>query len=304
MPLTALQHQKAAALQQISSLSYPSGMADPAMMKSAVNRMIPLISQWERSDPEFSQLGILLRRARVKPTPNTLAAVSAQAQRMVSILRTGLGHRTNRAGEKQVWDPGRGHVTSPLFEEGEPVRTFSPMGWRGSKKYPFGKAFPEKNLIEGLSGIQRPGFLAGAEPLKPAAEESNSRASLVLAAAGGVSPSIFRAIIARSGPQPPGCKCSPGVYCPQTRCVDGKYVAVVKPPPVLPPGKVWCKSGCPIIMAQCKAEGRVGGSCMVRGGSRQPIRPAQSTVLSPSAPGIPTEYLIGAAVLAAILLLR
>ena len=159
MPLTALQHQKAAALQQISALAHPGGMADPAMMKNAVNRMAPLISQWERSDPEFAQLGMLLRRARVKPTPNTLAMVSAQAQRMVSLLRTGLPHRTNRAGEKQVWDPGRGHVTSPMFEEGEPLRTFSPMGWRGSKKYPFGKAFPE----EGFSGIQRPGFLAGFE---------------------------------------------------------------------------------------------------------------------------------------------
>ena len=161
MPLTALQHQKAAALQQISMLARPGGMADPAMMKNAVNRMAPLISQWERSDPEFAQLGMLLRRARVKPTPNTLAMVSAQAQRMVSLIRTGLPHRTNRAGEKQVWDPGRGHVTSPMFEKGEPLRTFSPMGWRGSKKYPFGKAFPEKNLIEGLSGLQRPGFLTG-----------------------------------------------------------------------------------------------------------------------------------------------
>jgi hypothetical protein len=27
------------------------------------------------------------------------------------------------------------------------------MGWRGSQKYPFGKAFPEKNVIEGWGDL-------------------------------------------------------------------------------------------------------------------------------------------------------
>jgi hypothetical protein len=51
-----------------------------------------------------------------------------------------------------------------MFEEGEPARTFSPMGWRGSKKYPFGKAFPENNL-EGLSGGIPTKYLIGAAVL-------------------------------------------------------------------------------------------------------------------------------------------
>lgn len=153
MPLTAIEHQKISALQQIANLvgQAQSVAGNPSVLRNVVNSTLPLITQWERSDPEFGELAIWLRRARVDGSPHILMNVAGQAQRMISLIRGGLGYRVNREGEKVIWDPVRGNVTSPLFEKDEPVRIFSHMGWRGSQKYPFGKAFPEKNLIEGYT---------------------------------------------------------------------------------------------------------------------------------------------------------
>lgn len=36
-----------------------------------------------------------------------------------------------------------GWYSTPLDDSKEPLRTFSPQGWRGSRKYPFGKAFSD-----------------------------------------------------------------------------------------------------------------------------------------------------------------
>lgn len=153
MALTALEHQKIAALQQIANLvgQAQSVSGNPNVQRNVVNNLLPLIARWERSDPEFQELAIWLRRARTDGAPHVMMNVAGQAQRMISLIRGGLGYRVNREGEKVIWDPVRGNVTSPLFEKDEPVRIFSHMGWRGSKKYPFGKPFPEKNLIEGYT---------------------------------------------------------------------------------------------------------------------------------------------------------
>lgn len=151
MPLTASEHQKISALQQIANTvgQAQSVAGNQAILQNVVNNALSRISQWERSDPEFQELAIWLRRARVDPAPHVLSNIAGQVQRMVSLVRGGLGYRTNAAGEKVIWDPIRGMVSSPMFEEGEPITPQSVYGWRGSKKYPFGKAFPEKNLIEG-----------------------------------------------------------------------------------------------------------------------------------------------------------
>lgn len=153
MPLTASEHQKISALQQIANTvgQAQSVAGNQAVLSNVVNNALSRISQWERSDPEFQELAIWLRRARVDPAPHVLSNIAGQVQRMVSLVRGGLGYRTNKAGEKVIWDPIRGMVSSPMFEEGEPITPQSVYGWRGSKKYPFGKAFPEKNLIEGYA---------------------------------------------------------------------------------------------------------------------------------------------------------
>jgi len=36
-----------------------------------------------------------------------------------------------------------GWSSTPLDNPNEPLRTFSHSGWQGSRKYPFGKAFPD-----------------------------------------------------------------------------------------------------------------------------------------------------------------
>jgi hypothetical protein len=150
MTLTAQEHQKISVLTQVANLvgQAQSVAGNQGVLNNVINNILPQIRMWERSDPEFAELAIQLRRARSGNSPHYLTNIAGQAQRMISLVRGGLGYKVNREGERVIWDPVRGLVTSPMFEKDEPIRTFSPMGWRGSKKYPFGKAFPEKNLIE------------------------------------------------------------------------------------------------------------------------------------------------------------
>jgi hypothetical protein len=156
MPLTASDHLKISALQQIANMvgQMQSVQGNPAVSANVVNNLLPLIQQFESSDPEFQELGIWLRQARAAgpqgPPPHVVANIAGQAQRMIALIRTGLPYRTNEWGERTQWDPVRGHVSSPLFEEGEPLRPNSVYDWRGSKKYPMGKAFPDWNVIEGF----------------------------------------------------------------------------------------------------------------------------------------------------------
>lgn len=152
MPLTASEHQKISALQQIANLvgQAQSVAGNQAVLQNVINSSLPLISQWERSDPEFQELAIQMRRARVDPAPHNLMNIAGQAQRMIAMVRGVSPVRRDWEGDPVVWDPIRGSVTSPMFDPNEPVRTFSPGGWRGSKKHPWGKAFPTKNMIEGL----------------------------------------------------------------------------------------------------------------------------------------------------------
>lgn len=148
--LTANEHRKISALQQIANLvgQAQSVAGNQAVLQNVTQNALQLILPFSRSDPEFNELAILLRRASVDPAPHNLSNLLGQVQRMIAIVRGGLPYKVNREGERVIWDPIRGNVTSPMFEEGEPVRTFSPYGWRGSKKYPWGKPWSEKNVIE------------------------------------------------------------------------------------------------------------------------------------------------------------
>ena len=155
MPLTASDHLKISALQQVANMvgQMQSVQGNPQVASNVVNNLLPLIQQFESSDPEFQELGIWLRQARAAgpagPPPHVISNIAGQAQRMIAQVRGGLPYKTNAAGERVVWDPVRGNVTSPLFEEGEPLRPNSVYDWRGSKKYPMGKAFPDAWSIEG-----------------------------------------------------------------------------------------------------------------------------------------------------------
>jgi len=155
MPLTAADHLKVSALQQIANMvgQMQSVQGNVGVTSNVVNNLLPLIQQFESSDPEFQELGSLLRQARASgsqgPAPHIVANIAGQAQRMISLLRTGLPYKVNAAGERVVWDPVRGNVTSPLFDKDEPLRPNSVYDWRGSKRYPMGKAFPDAWSIEG-----------------------------------------------------------------------------------------------------------------------------------------------------------
>jgi hypothetical protein len=153
--LTAQEHQKIAVLQQVANLvgQAQSVSGNQGVLNNVINNLLPQISQWERSDPEFAELAIQMRRARTGNSPHHLANMAGQAQRMISLARGGLGYKVNRQGERVVWDPIRGNVTSPLWEEGEPVTPQSVYGWRGSQKYPFGRGIPEWNVIEGYGDL-------------------------------------------------------------------------------------------------------------------------------------------------------
>jgi len=50
------------------------------------------------------------------------------------------------------WTP-QGYVSTALDMIGEPIRTYSVYGVRGSSKYPFGKAFREPWEIDGIDDI-------------------------------------------------------------------------------------------------------------------------------------------------------
>jgi len=157
--LTAAEHQKIAALQQIANLvgQMQSVQGNPQVTSNVVNNLLPLISQWERSDPEFQELAIWLRQARAAgpqgPPPHVISNIAGQAQRMLAMIRGGLPYKVNEWGERFVWDPYAGRVSSPLFEEGEPLTPQSVYGWRGSKKYPMGKAFPDWLSLESYDGV-------------------------------------------------------------------------------------------------------------------------------------------------------
>lgn len=155
MPLTASDHLKISALQQVANMvgQMQSVQGNPNVTANVVNNLLPLVQMYEREDPEFQELGIWLRQARAAgpqgPPPHVVANIAGQAQRMLALIRTGLPYKTNAAGERVVWDPIRGNITSPLFEEGEQLRPNSVYDWRGSKKHPMGKAFPDAWSIEG-----------------------------------------------------------------------------------------------------------------------------------------------------------
>ena len=171
---TAAEQLKISALQQIANMvgQLQSVQGNPGVTANIVNNLLPIIQQFESSDPEFQQLGILLRQARaggpLGPSPDIVANLAGQAQRMLALLRTGLPYKVNAAGERVVWDPIRGDVTSPLFEEGERLRPNSVYDWRGSKKYPMGKAFPDVWSIEGIDAPSSKWLLVGVVALSVA----------------------------------------------------------------------------------------------------------------------------------------
>lgn len=155
MPLTASEHQKISALQQIANLvgQAQSVSGNQAVLRNISNNALNLIGQWERSDPEFQELAIWLRRARVDSSPHVIMNIAGQAQRMIARVRGVSPVKLDWEGDPVVWDAVRGAVSSPLFDPKEPVRMYSHMGWRGSQKHPWGKAFPTKNMLENYDGI-------------------------------------------------------------------------------------------------------------------------------------------------------
>jgi hypothetical protein len=155
--LTAAQHQKISALQQIANLvsQAQSVAGNQAVLQNVVNSSLPLIRQWERSDPEFTQLAIYLRQARVAAGPQARANLVSQVNRMIMGVQGQLGPEINYQGDTVRWDPIYGKRSSPLYDPKEPVRSYSHMGWRGSQKYPMGIPFPTKNVIEGYDGSQK-----------------------------------------------------------------------------------------------------------------------------------------------------
>lgn len=151
--LTALEHQKIAALAQVANLvSQAASVAhELSVLQTVANNCLSLISQWERNDPDFSELAILLRRAKVSPSPDVMNSIIGLVNRIVNKVQIEIPSKRNYQGDIQKWDPIRGVVTSPIYENSEPVRSFSPGGdWRGSKKYPFGKPIPTWNEMGGV----------------------------------------------------------------------------------------------------------------------------------------------------------
>jgi len=53
---------------------------------------------------------------------------------------TNVTKKGEKSGDTLRWGV-YGWYSSPVDDPNEPLRVFSPQGWRGSKKYPFGKAF-------------------------------------------------------------------------------------------------------------------------------------------------------------------
>lgn len=50
--------------------------------------------------------------------------------------------RKDSRGDPIRWNV-YGWISTPLDDPNEPLRTYSVYGWAGSKKYPFGKPFPD-----------------------------------------------------------------------------------------------------------------------------------------------------------------
>ena len=151
MVLTALEHQKVAALRQVATLvSQAASIAgNQQVLNNIVGPSLAVIQPFESSDPEFTSLAILLRQASVSTSPQTMTDLIAQVNSMSDSIEEKIGPSKNSQGDPVRWSPIYGKVTSPLYDPKEPVRTYSPHGWRGSQKYPFGRAFPDQFTVEG-----------------------------------------------------------------------------------------------------------------------------------------------------------
>lgn len=147
--LTAEDHQKISALQQVANMvsQMQSVQGNPGVTSRVVQNSLSIIAPFMNSDPEFQELGIWLRQANAAgpngPPPHVISNIAGQVQRMISIVRGGLPYSVNEYGERTIYDPVGGMVSSPLFEKGEPLTPQSVYGWRGSRRYPFGRAFKE-----------------------------------------------------------------------------------------------------------------------------------------------------------------
>lgn len=153
MTLSAEEHQKIAVLQQAARLvSQAASVAhNPEVLKNVANNLLPLVERYQGQDPRFTELAILLRQARVSTSPHTLYEIIGAVNSMTDEVQMKLPERKNAAGERVAWDPIRGNYTSPRFEQNEPVTLMTAYDdWRGSKKHPYGKAFPDWNSMMGV----------------------------------------------------------------------------------------------------------------------------------------------------------
>lgn len=159
--LTASDYQKIAAVQQVANLvnQAASVAGNQQVLNNIVGPSLAVIQPFESSDPEFTSLAILLRQASVSTSPQTLTDLIAQVNSMADSIEEKIPQRLNYQGDPVRYSPIYGKVTSPLFDPNEPVRTYSPYGWRGSQKYPFGRAFPDRWSIEGLETPSKFGLL-------------------------------------------------------------------------------------------------------------------------------------------------
>lgn len=149
--LSANEHRKIAALRQVASLvSQATSVAgNQQVLNNIIGPSLSVIQPFESSDPEFTSLAILLRQAGVSTSPQTMTDLIAQVNSMADSIEEKIGPSKNSQGDPVRWSPIYGKVTSPLYDPKEPIRTYSPHGWRGSQKYPFGRAFPDQFSIEG-----------------------------------------------------------------------------------------------------------------------------------------------------------
>lgn len=159
MPLSPEEHQKIAVLSQVAALvSQAASVAGNQHVLTNVSySLLPLVDQW-RSDPNFVELGILLRQAAISNTPSGLNDLIAFVNGMMDKFDDRL-QQNNEVFKLPVDENGNSYKwnaqfakrqTSPLYDPKEPVRTYSHMGWQGSQKYPFGIAFQNQWTMSGF----------------------------------------------------------------------------------------------------------------------------------------------------------
>lgn len=117
-------------------------------IKTLAKNLLDILLQ-NQNNPITKGLLIHARAANDAAQNLKLTTTATDAMYQLALIELLKAEKVAEPKQRQV--SALGEMMYPVSPE--PLRTFSPYGWRGSKQFPFGKPIPELNRIEGLSEL-------------------------------------------------------------------------------------------------------------------------------------------------------